>query len=54
MREDNFEIKTIKLNNHNVKVRIPKRTITLEEALERERQILSKYAKKYSSAHRRK
>lgn len=49
MREDkNFEIKTIRLNNHNVKVRVPKRTITLEDALKRERKILSKYAKKSS------
>ncbi len=48
MREGNFEIKTIRLNNHNVKVRIPKKTITLEEALEREKTILGKYAKKSS------
>ena len=54
MREDkNFEIKTIRLNGHNVKVRVPIKTITLEEALSRERKILSKYAKKYSSTHRK-
>ena len=49
MRGDkDFEIKTIRLNGHKVKVSIPKKTITLEEALERERKILSKYAKKSS------
>ncbi len=51
--ERDFEIKTIRLNGHNVKVSVPKKTITLEEALERERKILSKYAKKYSSARRK-
>lgn len=49
MREDkNFEIKTIRLNGHNVKVSVPKKTITLEEATTIQRKILSKYAKKSS------
>ena len=47
MREDkNFEIKTIRLNGHNVKVRVPKKTITLEEATKIQRKILGKYTKK--------
>lgn len=54
MRKDkNFEIKTIRLNGHNVKVRVPMKTITLEEALKRESRILGKYAKKYPSTHRK-
>ena len=54
MRHDkDFEIKTIRLNGHNVKVSVPKKNITLEEAFEIERKILSKYAKKISSTHRR-
>ena len=49
MRHDkDFEIKTIRLNNHNVKVRVPKKAITLEEALKREREIFRKYTKKSS------
>ncbi len=53
MRDDkNFEIKTIKLGGHNVKVSVPKKTITLEEATRIQRKILSKYAKKYPSDHR--
>ncbi|MBI2084655.1 MAG: hypothetical protein HYT70_03545 [Candidatus Aenigmarchaeota archaeon] len=49
MRHDkDFEIKTIRLNGHNVKVRAPKKTITLEEATAIQRKILSKYAKKSS------
>lgn len=49
MKDDkNFEIKTIRLNGHNVKVSVPKKTITLDEALKRERKILSKYAKRSS------
>ncbi len=52
-RDKDFEIKTIKLNRHNVKVSVPKRTITLEEATRIQRKILRKYAKKSSSAHRK-
>ncbi len=49
MREDkDFEIKTIKLNGHNVKVSVPKKTITLEEATRIQRKVLSKYAKRFS------
>jgi hypothetical protein len=54
MRHDkNFEIKTIRLNGHNVKVRVPIKAISLEEALEREKRILSKYSMRYFSIHRK-
>ena len=47
MRKDkDFRIETIRLNRHNVKVRVPKRSITLEEASRIQKKILSKYAKK--------
>ena len=47
-RDKDFEIKTIRLNGHNVKVSVPKKTITLEEATRIQRKILKKYAKKSS------
>ncbi len=50
MREDeNFRIETIKLNGHKVKVSVPIKTITLEEATRIQRRILGKYAKRSSS-----
>ncbi len=43
--DKDFEIKTIKLNGHKVKVSVPIKTITLEEATRIQRRILRKYAK---------
>ncbi|MBI2583778.1 MAG: hypothetical protein HYW25_03870 [Candidatus Aenigmarchaeota archaeon] len=49
MREDkDFKVATIRLNRHDVKVRIPRRSISLGEAARIQRKILSKYAKKSS------
>ena len=47
-RDKDFEIKTIRLNGHNVKVSVPRKTITLEEATRIQRKILKKYSKKSS------
>ena len=54
MREDkDFKIAMIRLNQHDVKVRIPRRSISLEEASRIQRKILGKYTKKSSSGLRK-
>lgn len=50
MSDKDFEIKTIKLNGHKVKVSVPKNPMTLDEAARIQSKILSKYSKKFSPA----
>lgn len=42
MRRKDFEIKTVKMNGNEIKALVPKREISLEEAVRESRKILGR------------